>query len=258
MDRSHLREKQLIQADKMSSLGIPVAGVAHEINNPATSIMLNAPNLTKAWDAFLPILDIHFHDNPSVRVCNMAYPELRNRIELMLSAIQDGSARIKGIISELKNFSRPTRARMDHAIDVNQVVEKSLDLTAAILKKSTACLYVTYGKDFPMIRGNLGKLQQDLLNAKQVIEAVMTEDARILIKPAPQVYVLELGLNGVKLGGRCWVNNAKYWVTKCELQEKIKLRFDAEFIKFVYPQMNVYHRNDQETPPSQENGPEAV
>lgn len=98
------------------------------------------------------------------------------------------------------------------------------------------------------------RYDQDLLKAKQLIEAVMTEDARILTKPAPQVYVLELGLNGVKLGGRCWVNNAKYWVTKCELQEKTKLRFDAESIRFAYPQMNVYHRNDLETPPSQENG----
>ena len=100
------------------------------------------------------------------------------------------------------------------------------------------------------------RYDQDLLKAKQVIEAVMTEDSRILTKPAPQVYVLELGLNGVKLGGRCWVNNAKYWVTKCELQEKTKLRFDAESIKFAYPQMNVYHRNDLETNHRQENSPE--
>jgi small conductance mechanosensitive channel len=90
------------------------------------------------------------------------------------------------------------------------------------------------------------RYDQDLLKAKQVIEAVMTEDARILTKPSPQVYVLELGLNGVKLGGRCWVNNVKYWVTKCELQEKTKLRFDAESIKFAYPQMNVYQRSEGE------------
>ena len=72
------------------------------------------------------------------------------------------------------------------------------------------------------------RYDQDLLKAKQVIEAIMTEDARILAKPTPQVYVLNLGLNGVELGGRCWVNNPKYWVTKCELLEKTKLRFDAE------------------------------
>jgi small conductance mechanosensitive channel len=102
------------------------------------------------------------------------------------------------------------------------------------------------------------RYDQDLLKAKQVLEAVMTEDARVLPKPSPQVYVLDLGLNGVTLGGRYWVKNPKYWVTKCELQEKTKLRFDAEAIKFAYPQMNVYHRNDLETNYSQENGPESV
>ena len=71
---------------------------------------------------------------------------------------------IKRIISELTDFSRPTGARIDHEIDVNQVVEKSLDLTATILKKATACLSVTYGKNLPMIRGNFGKLQQVMIN----------------------------------------------------------------------------------------------
>jgi signal transduction histidine kinase len=164
MEQSRLREQQLIQADKMSSLGTLVAGVAHEINNPATSLMLNAPNLKKAWDAFLPVLDLHFSNHPNARVCNMRYPELRNRIEQMLLAIQEGAARIKGIISELKDFSRPTGARMDQEIEVNQVVEKSIDLTAAVLKKATTFLSVDYGDDLPKVLGNFGKLQQVMIN----------------------------------------------------------------------------------------------
>lgn len=85
------------------------------------------------------------------------------------------------------------------------------------------------------------RYDQDLAKAKQVLEAIMTADPRVLPKPAPQVYVLKLSPNGVDIGGRCWVNNAKYWVAKCELMEKTKFRFDNEKILFAYPQLNIYH-----------------
>ena len=91
------------------------------------------------------------------------------------------------------------------------------------------------------------RYDQDLLKAKQVLEAVMTSDPRVLRGPSPQVYVLELGSHGVRLGGRCWVDNPKFWVAKCELQEKAKLRFDAEGIEFAFPQLDINHRTGLET-----------
>lgn len=89
------------------------------------------------------------------------------------------------------------------------------------------------------------RYDQDLNKAKQILEYLMIEDARILTKPNPQVYVLELGPNGVKLGGRCWVNNAKFWVTKCEMHEKTKLRFDSEGIAFAHNQMDVHYPSQE-------------
>ena len=92
------------------------------------------------------------------------------------------------------------------------------------------------------------KYNQDLMKAKQVLESIMIEDPRVEVKPGPVVYVLKLTNNCVELGGRCWVDNSKYWVTKCDLLEKTKLRFDHEGIVIAFPQMDVHYYNRSDVP----------
>jgi len=87
---------------------------------------------------------------------------------------------------------------------------------------------------------------QDLLKTKQALEAVMIGDARVLTKPSPQVYVLNLTLNGIEVGARCWVDNTSFWMTKCDLTEKIKYRFDQEGIEFAYSKIDIHRRKTSE------------
>jgi small conductance mechanosensitive channel len=82
---------------------------------------------------------------------------------------------------------------------------------------------------------------QDILKAKQILETIMIEDPRVKVTPRPTVYVLNLANNCVQLGGRCWVDNLKYWTTRCELIEKTKLRFNHEGITIAFPQLDVHH-----------------
>jgi len=89
------------------------------------------------------------------------------------------------------------------------------------------------------------RYDQDLVKAKRVLEALMTEDPRVKPKPGPMVYVLNLGNSSVDLGGRCWVDNKDYWVARCDLLEKTKLRFDHEGIKFAYPQLDLHVNRDR-------------
>jgi len=88
------------------------------------------------------------------------------------------------------------------------------------------------------------RYDQDLLKAKRVLESIMTEDARVKTKPGPMVYVLNLASNCVELGGRCWVDNTNFWVTRCDLMEKTKLRFDSEGIQFAFPQLDLHINHD--------------
>ena len=102
--------------------------------------------------------------------------------------------------------------------------------------------------DTRRIKINVGiRYDQDLMKAKQVLESIMIEDPRVIPKPAPVVYVLNLTNNCVELGGRCWVDNMKYWVTKCDLLEKTKFRFDNEGIVIAFPQLDVNYYNKSES-----------
>ena len=99
--------------------------------------------------------------------------------------------------------------------------------------------YHYYGTRRIKININI-RYDQDLLHAKRTMESVMIADPRVKPKPAPVVYVLNLASDCVKIGGRCWVDKKSFWVTRCDLMEKTKLRFDREGIRFAFPQLDLH------------------
>lgn len=99
--------------------------------------------------------------------------------------------------------------------------------------------YHFYGTRRIKININI-RYDQDLLHAKRTMESVMIADPRVKSKPAPVVYVLNLTSDCVQIGGRCWVDSKSFWVARCDLMEKTKLRFDREGIRFAFPQLDLH------------------
>jgi len=85
------------------------------------------------------------------------------------------------------------------------------------------------------------RYDQDIIRAKQLLEAVMIEDPRVKKSPRPVVWVLDVSNGCIKLGGRCWADNLKYWATRVDLIEKAKIRFDNEGISISYPHLGVHN-----------------
>lgn len=82
--------------------------------------------------------------------------------------------------------------------------------------------------------------QSDLLKAKAILEKLMHTDESIRSDEEMQVFVDELGADGVIIGMRAWVKTEEYWSAKWRMNEQIKLTFDQEGIEIPYPQLDVH------------------
>jgi PAS domain S-box-containing protein len=165
-ERKRLQE-QLIQADKMVSLGTLVAGIAHEINNPTNFITLNLPILTDIWKNVVPILDEYLERQGDFVVGGMNYSEMRDQIPGLLSGIADGANRTRNIVSELKDFARRDTGEAFTPIDINRVVKSATALMDSEIRKATARFSVQCEPDLPPVRGSFQRMEQVLINLIQ-------------------------------------------------------------------------------------------
>jgi len=157
-------QAQLFQSGKLASIGQLAAGVAHEINNPITFVMLNAPIFEKVWNSITPILEEYCRSNGDFRVSGMSYTQLQERVPLLLKDIKEGAMRVKRIVEDLKDFSRQGPSDLTDRVDVNSTIKAAVGLVSNQIKKSTDYLEVEYGLDIPKFKGNTQRIEQVIIN----------------------------------------------------------------------------------------------
>lgn len=81
--------------------------------------------------------------------------------------------------------------------------------------------------------------EADLKNAKEVLRKVMNQEGRIDPNKEQNIFVDELGMDGVVIGIRGWVKTEEYWPVRWQMLENIKLALDAEGIDIPYHQIEI-------------------
>ncbi len=161
---AHLKNRQLMQADKMASLGILVAGIAHEINNPNNFILLNVNLFMQIWKDITPILDEYYENNGDFVLAGMLYERSKEKITQSLEGILQGSERIKNITKSLTEYSKTDDGNLNEFVNINKIVEMAIMITNNLIKKSTNNFSVKYDENIPLLRGNGQQLEQVIIN----------------------------------------------------------------------------------------------
>jgi PAS domain S-box-containing protein len=158
------QQEQLVQADKMASLGILVSGVAHEINNPNNFIILNSDNLRDVWKDLQPRLDRQRDEHGDFQVVGLPYSEVREEMARLIDGIGDGAKRIRAIVQGLKDFARQEPGDLEQLVDVNEVLRAATLILSNLIRKSTDRFVYDLRPDIPKVKGNFQKIEQVMIN----------------------------------------------------------------------------------------------
>ena len=174
-------QAQLVQTEKMSSLGQLVAGVAHEINNPVSFIDGNLSYAAEYAQDLLALVSRYQTHYPEP---DRAIQTLRRRIDLdflaadfpkLLNSMRVGVDRIKSIVTSLRTFSRMDEAEIK-PVDIHEGLNSTLLILQSRLKahgdRPEIAVHLAYG-DLPPVECYAGQLNQVFMNLlSNAIDAV--------------------------------------------------------------------------------------
>lgn len=167
LQQQHMQEAQLIQSEKMSSLGRMVAGVAHEINNPVNFIYGNLEHANRYVEDLLALIEAYEREVPQPPPAVQAQAEemdlefLQEDLPKLLQSMKMGADRVRQIVLSLKNFSRLDEAEV-HTVDLHACLDSTLLILGSRIKKGITVTR-NYGV-IPNIEGYSGLLYQVFMN----------------------------------------------------------------------------------------------
>ncbi len=164
-------QSQLIQAEKMASLGQMTSGIAHEINNPLNFIAGGVEALKHPVERLISAAKGGSKLSPDEII------ELEACTKRMAAVIDNGVRRVHGIITSLRTFSSPQGAIT--TVNITEILDMALTLLNNKIVDSQVIVVKNYDVGRPIVKGNSSELSQVFTNIIDNAIQAMTDTARV-------------------------------------------------------------------------------
>lgn len=196
---------QLVQAEKMKSLGQLVAGVAHELNNPINFIYGNMNPLKTSLTTMVDLIELYnsldLKDEDKVKIQQFKdkndYSFMMDDLNDLIEDISEGAERAEKIISDLKSFSRLDEAEFKE-VDIHQGINSTLNLLVNQYKYR-----ITVHKDYgnlPLVSCYASQINQVWMNILVNAAQAISDKGEVTIKTRVENDVVVVSISDTGMG----------------------------------------------------------
>ncbi|MBL8965701.1 MAG: response regulator [Spirochaetaceae bacterium] len=175
--------RRVADLDKLKTLGVLAAGLAHEINTPNNAVLRNIPLLSEVWREIAPIIARYRAEYGDFNLRGWDSEELLKEIPELLSDTYDAGRQIKKIVEDLKDYSREPGGGGPEGVDLGEVAAYARRLLGPLVERSTKRFSLDCRPGLPLVLADYRKLTQVAVNiVENALQSLPDPEASVRVR----------------------------------------------------------------------------